>query len=163
MELSLTPPVDPAKQIRLTIAYPASTGRNFPELLRVIDSLQLGDKYKVGAAMRHRGRPSTVDTISQVLMALRSPPRPTGSPERRSSSTPRSRARRSRSSSATRSRRFTWVARFDSTPFSSFPGFQVLLHVAFTLSAPVSVSVSVSTSVSTSVSHSMNVLRVSSV
>ncbi|GFZ51985.1 1-Cys peroxiredoxin [Saitozyma sp. JCM 24511] len=39
--------IDPAKQIRLTIAYPASTGRNFPELLRVIDSLQLGDKYKI--------------------------------------------------------------------------------------------------------------------
>ncbi len=39
--------VDPAKVIRLTLAYPASTGRNFPELLRVVDSLQLGDKYKV--------------------------------------------------------------------------------------------------------------------
>ena len=33
--------------IRLTLSYPASTGRNFPELLRVIDSLQLGDKYKI--------------------------------------------------------------------------------------------------------------------
>jgi len=39
--------VDPKKTIRLTLAYPASTGRNFPELLRAIDSLQLGDKYKV--------------------------------------------------------------------------------------------------------------------
>ncbi|WWD22539.1 hypothetical protein CI109_107032 [Kwoniella shandongensis] len=39
--------IDPNKQIRLTIAYPASTGRNFPEILRVIDSLQLGDKYKI--------------------------------------------------------------------------------------------------------------------
>ncbi len=38
--------IDPAQVIRLTLAYPASTGRNFPELLRVIDSLQLGDKYK---------------------------------------------------------------------------------------------------------------------
>jgi alkyl hydroperoxide reductase subunit AhpC len=56
----LTAAVDPAKQIRLTIAYPASTGRNFPELLRVIDSLQLGDKYKVSAATRRCGTaPST--------------------------------------------------------------------------------------------------------
>jgi alkyl hydroperoxide reductase subunit AhpC len=41
------PPVDPAGIIRLTLAYPASTGRNFPEILRVIDSLQLGDKHKI--------------------------------------------------------------------------------------------------------------------
>lgn len=40
--------IDPKGIIRLTLTYPASTGRNFPELLRVIDSLQLGDKYKVG-------------------------------------------------------------------------------------------------------------------
>lgn len=39
--------VDPAKKLRLTLTYPASTGRNFAELLRVIDSLQLTDKYKV--------------------------------------------------------------------------------------------------------------------
>ncbi|EGN94581.1 hypothetical protein SERLA73DRAFT_144413 [Serpula lacrymans var. lacrymans S7.3] len=39
--------IDPKKVIRLTIAYPAATGRNFDEILRVIDSLQLGDKYKV--------------------------------------------------------------------------------------------------------------------
>ncbi|ODN88064.1 thiol-specific antioxidant protein 3 [Cryptococcus wingfieldii CBS 7118] len=39
--------IDPNKQIRLTLAYPASTGRNFPEILRVVDSLQLGDKYKI--------------------------------------------------------------------------------------------------------------------
>ncbi|KAI6034225.1 hypothetical protein PISMIDRAFT_670654 [Pisolithus microcarpus 441] len=39
--------IDPKKVIRLTISYPASTGRNFDEILRVIDSLQLGDKYRV--------------------------------------------------------------------------------------------------------------------
>jgi len=39
--------VDHNKKIRLTLTYPASTGRNFDEVLRVIDSLQLTDKYKV--------------------------------------------------------------------------------------------------------------------
>jgi thioredoxin-dependent peroxiredoxin len=39
--------IDPADRIRLTITYPASTGRNFDEILRVIDSLQLTDRFKV--------------------------------------------------------------------------------------------------------------------
>ena len=39
--------IGPDKKIKLTLTYPASTGRNFPELLRVIDSLQLTAKYKV--------------------------------------------------------------------------------------------------------------------
>ena len=39
--------VDPAKKLRLTLTYPASTGRNFAELLRVIDSLQLTEYEKV--------------------------------------------------------------------------------------------------------------------
>jgi peroxiredoxin (alkyl hydroperoxide reductase subunit C) len=39
--------IDPAKKIRLTMMYPASTGRNTTEVLRVIDSLQLGDKKGV--------------------------------------------------------------------------------------------------------------------
>ena len=39
--------IDPNNKVRLTITYPASTGRNFDEILRVIDSLQLTDKYKV--------------------------------------------------------------------------------------------------------------------
>lgn len=39
--------IDPAKKLRLTITYPPSTGRNFEEILRVIDSLQLTDQYSV--------------------------------------------------------------------------------------------------------------------
>lgn len=39
--------IDPKGIVRLTLTYPASTGRNFDEILRVIDSLQLTDGYKV--------------------------------------------------------------------------------------------------------------------
>ncbi|RZJ10966.1 MAG: peroxiredoxin [Acidovorax sp.] len=39
--------IDPKKVIRTTFTYPASTGRNFNEILRVIDSLQLTDSHKV--------------------------------------------------------------------------------------------------------------------
>lgn len=39
--------IDPQKKLRLTLTYPASTGRNFQEILRTIDSLQLTDAHKV--------------------------------------------------------------------------------------------------------------------
>jgi thioredoxin-dependent peroxiredoxin len=39
--------IDPNKKLRLSITYPPSTGRNFEEILRVIDSLQLTDNYQV--------------------------------------------------------------------------------------------------------------------
>ena len=39
--------IDPKKRVRLMITYPQSTGRNFDEILRVIDSLQLTDNHSV--------------------------------------------------------------------------------------------------------------------
>ncbi|KAF5230287.1 PRX1-mitochondrial isoform of thioredoxin peroxidase [Fusarium sp. NRRL 52700] len=39
--------IDPKKTIRTIFSYPASTGRNAAEVLRVIDSLQTGDKYRI--------------------------------------------------------------------------------------------------------------------
>ena len=39
--------IDPQKKLRLTLTYPPSTGRNFQEILRVIDSMQLTDNYSV--------------------------------------------------------------------------------------------------------------------
>lgn len=39
--------IDPNKKVRLTLTYPAATGRNFDEILRVLDGLQLTDNYSV--------------------------------------------------------------------------------------------------------------------
>ena len=39
--------IDPSNKVRLILTYPASTGRNFDEILRCIDSLQLTDNHKV--------------------------------------------------------------------------------------------------------------------
>ena len=39
--------IDPNKKIRLTITYPPATGRNFDEILRVVDALQLTDNHAV--------------------------------------------------------------------------------------------------------------------
>jgi thioredoxin-dependent peroxiredoxin len=46
--------VGPDKKVKLTLTYPMSTGRNFDEVLRVIDSLQLTARYKVSTPANWR-------------------------------------------------------------------------------------------------------------
>ncbi|MBV9783383.1 MAG: peroxiredoxin [Acidisphaera sp.] len=50
--------IDPAKKVRLMLTYPPSTGRNFLEILRTIDSLQLTDSQKVATPVNwQKGEP----------------------------------------------------------------------------------------------------------
>lgn len=46
--------IDPAKKVRMTLAYPQSCGRSFDEILRVIDSLQLTDTHAVSTPAQWR-------------------------------------------------------------------------------------------------------------
>ena len=46
--------IDPQKKVRMMLAYPPSAGRNFDEILRVIDSLQLTDKHKLATPVNWR-------------------------------------------------------------------------------------------------------------
>jgi alkyl hydroperoxide reductase subunit AhpC len=53
--------IDPAKKVRMTLTYPPSAGRNFPEILRVIDSLQLSDAHKVATPVNWQpGEPAII-------------------------------------------------------------------------------------------------------
>ncbi|RDD61809.1 peroxiredoxin [Ferruginivarius sediminum] len=46
--------IDPQKRVRLTLTYPQTAGRNFDEILRVIDSMQLTDRHKVATPVNWR-------------------------------------------------------------------------------------------------------------
>jgi alkyl hydroperoxide reductase subunit AhpC len=52
--------IDPARKVRLTITYPASTGRNFDEILRVIDSLQLTDRQRLATPVNWKPGESAI-------------------------------------------------------------------------------------------------------
>lgn len=56
--------IDPSKKIRLTMMYPASTGRNSAEVLRVIDSLQTGDKKGVTTPIDWQARLTSLEEAS---------------------------------------------------------------------------------------------------
>ncbi|MBB6254792.1 peroxiredoxin [Nitrospirillum iridis] len=55
--------IDPKKKVRLLLTYPQTTGRNFTEVLRVIDSLQLTDRHSVAT-------PADWTTGDDVIIAL---------------------------------------------------------------------------------------------
>ena len=65
--------IGPDKKVKLTLTYPASTGRNFDEVLRVIDSLQLTAKHKVATPVNWKAGgdciivPSVSDADAQLL------------------------------------------------------------------------------------------------
>jgi alkyl hydroperoxide reductase subunit AhpC len=67
--------IDPSKKVRLTLTYPPSTGRNFDEILRVIDSLQLTDAHKVATPVNWRDGDDViiVPSLSDADAKLRFP------------------------------------------------------------------------------------------
>jgi alkyl hydroperoxide reductase subunit AhpC len=60
--------VDPNKKLRLTLTYPAATGRNFDEILRVVDGLQLTDKHAVATPVNWKKGEDVV-----ILASLQDP------------------------------------------------------------------------------------------
>lgn len=56
--------IGPDKKIKLTITYPASTGRNFDEILRVIDSLQLTANYSVATPANWKHGDDVIITVA---------------------------------------------------------------------------------------------------
>lgn len=56
--------IGPDKKVKLTITYPASTGRNFDEILRVIDSLQLTAKYSVATPANWKQGDDVIITLA---------------------------------------------------------------------------------------------------
>jgi alkyl hydroperoxide reductase subunit AhpC len=83
--------IDPNKKVRLIITYPASTGRNFNEILRVLDSLQLVDSHKIATPVNWENGedvivPATISTedarkifpkgVTEIKPYLRYTPQP---------------------------------------------------------------------------------------
>lgn len=83
--------IDPNKKVRLIITYPASTGRNFNEIIRVLDSLQLVDSHKVATPVNWKNGddvivPPTISTedarkifpkgVTEIKPYLRYTPQP---------------------------------------------------------------------------------------
>jgi thioredoxin-dependent peroxiredoxin len=60
--------IDSNKKIRTILTYPASTGRNFQEILRTIDSLQLTDKYQVATPVNWKDGDDVI-----IVPALKDP------------------------------------------------------------------------------------------
>ena len=56
--------IGPDKKVKLTLTYPASTGRNFDELLRVIDSLQLTSNYQVATPVNWKSGEDCIITAA---------------------------------------------------------------------------------------------------
>jgi thioredoxin-dependent peroxiredoxin len=56
--------IGPDKKVKLTITYPASTGRNFDEILRVIDSLQLTANYSVATPVNWKQGEDVIITLA---------------------------------------------------------------------------------------------------
>lgn len=56
--------IGPDKKVKLTITYPAATGRNFDEILRVIDSLQLTAKYSVATPANWKHGEDVIITVA---------------------------------------------------------------------------------------------------
>lgn len=67
--------IDPNKKLRLTMTYPMSVGRNFDEILRVIDALQIGDEKGVAlpADWRPGDRAIIPPSVSNLDAAARFP------------------------------------------------------------------------------------------
>jgi alkyl hydroperoxide reductase subunit AhpC len=68
--------IDPDKKVKLTLTYPASTGRNFLEILRVIDSMQLTAKHSVATpADWNQGEDVIISTAIKTEDALKKFPK----------------------------------------------------------------------------------------
>ena len=67
--------IGPDNKVKLTLTYPASTGRNFDELLRVIDSLQLTAKHKVATPVdwKHGDDVIIVPSVSDADAKIQHP------------------------------------------------------------------------------------------